>query len=553
MTKRPFLYVDIPLARLRPRQPQQRRATLFALCTLLAACPALATGCGDDDGGSPTVDAAPGSDASTGTDAAPGTDAGAGTDGGVTAPRVRLVLHGGGSEDDFLYKRFVEEAGNGHIVTLGARAADDADLTFWDGYFMSLGASSAETINTTTADEATSASLREILDRADGIFIRGGNQANYVEFWRDGPIHPGLMAAWERGAVLSGSSAGAMVLGGPIYDARVSGIGAYDALLDARDDAITLANSLIPALDNIGVVVDTHFTARGRVGRLPVFAAHAKEAHEAADADGEPPLAMGIDSRTAVLWRDDDTFEIIGHGSVTIIDPRMGTYSLDQGKPPQITGMGLWQLTAGYEFDLAALQRGDSPVLTRPAYVEKRSSTPATVGPLPSRSISGSDVQLRGLGSYQLGGLNDDDFGWRNGTLTLDEGFDALTGTLVVTRLYDNSDFFENYFGGMMWALAQRPEIIAIGADVGLSADITAVGQIVGGPGGYAMIIDAREATHMGVPPASDAPNSENWQTAAIEGALIRIINEDASWDVSAGPWTPGGVTVTAPVTAPPR
>jgi dipeptidase E len=49
----------------------------------------------------------------------------------------------------------------------------------------------------------------ELLDTADVIYVSGGNTANALAVWRVHGIDVALRAAWERGAVLGGVSAGA--------------------------------------------------------------------------------------------------------------------------------------------------------------------------------------------------------------------------------------------------------------------------------------------------------------------------------------------------------
>ncbi|MEM9493799.1 MAG: cyanophycinase, partial [Myxococcota bacterium] len=381
-------------------------------------------------------------------------------------------------------------------------------LYFWDDYFVSLGASSAATINTETRKEAMDPALTAIMDGADAIFIRGGDQSRYMAFWRDTPIHDQLIAAHARGALIGGSSAGAAMLGQPMYDGRIGSAVSYEVLLDPHDPYITFDTSLVSALDNL--IVDTHFTERGRLGRLAVFALRAPFAA------GSPGLGLGIDPRTAAFVHDDGTMDIVGRGSVTVLDPRPGVATLDKGVPPAIDRMRFWQLPAGYRIDLEAFRAdpgsaGD-PIVVRPDYVVPGPAAAAAIGPLPSMALDGDSAALREDGELTLGDLDSDRDNWRNGLLTLAEGNGALPGVLLVTRLFDDSDLFENHVGGMMWAVAQRPDIVAVGVDLYLDAGVAPPSQITAPADSYALVIDARRAAYVGVPPDGA------WQTAAIEG-----------------------------------
>ena len=507
-----------------------RRAPLSCSLVWLAACsgtsPADPDAAAVDARDQPVVDARPGDarpgDAASGADGsvAPdaAVDAGGDSDAGPPSAGVRLMLHGGGAEDDEVFARFVEATGYGRIVTIGA-VQDPGSypyLLFWDGYFTGLGASSVQTLNTENASEVTTALAMAMAD-ADGIFIRGGNQARYMELWRASPFQEQLVAAWQRGAVIAGSSAGAAVLGRPLYDARIGGVAAYEALLDPYDPYITFAQELIPALSNL--ITDTHFTERGRLGRLAVFALRAPFT------PGLQPLALGIDPRTAVLVYDDGSMEVIGRGSATLLDPRPGPNAIAPGVPPAVNEMRLWQMPAGYRFDIERARAGTDPVLARPTYVVPGPAAPPNLGPWPTAILDGDDLAQRSLGDFQLIGLDGDPDAWRTGGLSLMPGSGAWPGALIVTGLYNDSDYFENHLGGMIWAVAQHPEVVAIGVDIQLRAQGSAPCGLAGRSGGYALVVDAREASHVGVPPAG------GWQTAAIENGALRVISSTNPWD----------------------
>lgn len=436
------------------------------------------------------------------------------------------MIHGGSSEDDVIYTRFVEAADRGHIVTLGAVQDPGSypDLNFWNGYFMGLGATSAETLNTETRDEALDPGLAAAIDRADAVFIRGGDQSRYVAFWRDTPVHTALLAAWQRGAVIGGSSAGAALLARPIYDGRLGSAYSEEVLRDPYDRYITFAAGMLPALENI--VVDTHFTARGRLGRLAVFLLRAPF-----NAQHAPPIGMGVDSRTAAFIDSNGVMEVVGHGSVTVLVPGADPPILAPGSPPPIDGMGLWQFPDGYRVDLATLRSRDAtddPVLVRPAYVAPGLSEVPIVLPLPMARINGDDASQRSGGTLEIAGLEDDIDAWRLRMLMLRPGAGTWPGLIVMTTLFREYDYFENYIGGSMWTVAQHPELVVVGVDSGLSVSTAPSRQISPDGDGYAFVIDARTASYLGVP-------GEGWQTAALENAVLRVITAANPWRGAAG------------------
>jgi cyanophycinase len=432
-------------------------------------------------------------------------------------PRVRLMLHGGGAEEDDIYGLFVEAAGAGHLVTLGAVEEPESypDLLFWDGYFVGLGAASAQTLNTGSAADAGTQEVVDALAAADGIYIRGGDQSRYLEHWTGTALHDGLREAWERGAVVGGSSAGCALLGERVYDASVGSVAAWEALLDPQDPYITFTDGFLDALP--GVITDTHFTERGRVGRLAVFV-------ERWRADGEAgPLGVGVDPMTALFVWSDGTAEVVGNGSVTLLEPATEAATLTAGRPPDIRGQRLWQLPAGYRVDLGALPGGD-PVLERPAYAVPWTGWEPLPGDFGALSLSGSVHNHRYYGEWTIDGLEAHADAWRDGDLFLAGGSGDLPGVLLVTALYEDSDYYENHLGGMAWALAQHPETVVVGLDVYLSAAAEPPATLTTASDGYLLVLDGRSMTHAGV------PGDGGWLTAALEGALLSVVGPDSSW-----------------------
>lgn len=469
------------------------------LPAVLAMCLLLLSGCGGDD---------PADDDSSDI----------GDDDDTTAdPHIRLMLHGGGAEDDELYRRFVDATGNGHVVTLGAVEDPGSypDLLFWDGYFVGLGAMSAQTLNTQSTADAQTQDVIDTLAAADGVYIRGGDQARYLEHWTGTPLHDGLREAWDRGAVIGGSSAGCALLGERVYDASVGSVAAWEALLDPQDSYITFTDGFLEALP--GVITDTHFTERGRLGRLSVFVERWK-------ADGETaPLGIGVDPMTALFVSSDGTAEVAGNGSVTLVVPSEEDVTLTAGLPPDIPGQRIWQLPAGYRIDLGALPDGD-PVLERPGYVVVWTGWEPLAGDFVAQTLDGDLAAHRGLGDWQIVGLESHMDAWRDDELTLSAGSGDLPGLLLVTALYEDSDYYENHLGGMTWALAQHPDTVVVGLDVYLTAESGPPATLTPASDSYLLVLDGRSMTHAGI------PGDGGWQAAALEGARLSVVGPGTSW-----------------------
>ena len=420
------------------------------------------------------------------------------------ATNVRTFCHGGGFEDDALLRRLVVEGDA--VVTLGARDPGDAGLNAWDPVWLRLGAGSAVTVNTTSREDAEDADAVAAIDAAGLVYLRGGDQARYLEHWQGTALQEALSRAAARGAVLGGSSAGCMLLAAWAYDAREGSVAAYEALADAQDPWITFTEGFLPQLP---AVVDTHFTERGRLGRLAVFVARVAD-------QGGPSLGLGIDPNTAVVGLADGSFEIVGEGAVTLL--RAGESSPTLAAPPTIRGQRMWVMPAGYTFRLDT----SDPVVERPEWVG--SPRPSDqLAEWEGLTIDGDDAAQRSIGETLLTGL-DATGGWREGSLGRAPGEGRLPGVSVFTRLYDTRDAFEDHLGGLLWLLAARPGLVVVGVDVGNTVEAGADLSLTPGAGSVALILDGRAATHSALTP--DA----GWQRVALEGVSLDVVGEGSVW-----------------------
>ena len=93
------------------------------------------------------------------------------------------------------------------------------------------------------------------------------------------------------------------------------------------------------------VIIDQHFTQRNRLGRL-------------LSASSYNPflIGLGIDEDTAAFIGPDNVFEVVGNGTVTVIDAAAMTYSsmwqADQEEALSLLGLKIDVLGEGCRYDL---------------------------------------------------------------------------------------------------------------------------------------------------------------------------------------------------------
>lgn len=205
-----------------------------------------------------------------------------------------LLLMGGGREIKAAFQWFAAQAGHGHIVII--RASGDDALQDWI-YHDVGGVASVQTLVFHSRAPANDPHVLDILRHADGIFIAGGDQANYVRFWKGTPLNAVLNAHIRAGKPIGGTSAGLAILGQWGYGALDGGsIRSPEALADPVGPAVTLVDHFITIPLLRGIITDTHFAQRDRLGRLLAFVARVAKDHHTAAVTG-----LGVDQDSALL------------------------------------------------------------------------------------------------------------------------------------------------------------------------------------------------------------------------------------------------------------
>jgi beta-aspartyl-peptidase (threonine type) len=216
-----------------------------------------------------------------------------------------LLLLGGGDRNDEAMRWFFAKAGNGHIVVLRASYGPEIGREF---YRERSGVRSVETYVFTDRAAASDRKMLASLKRADGIFIAGGDQSRYVRFWKGTPVAAALDAHVNAGKPLAGTSAGLAILGEQLYGAMDGGsLQSADALADPFGLANTIERSFLHIALLKGIVTDTHFKERNRLGRLLAFLA---KAQAGAPADAQPYRGLGVDEDAAVAVEADGSTRV---------------------------------------------------------------------------------------------------------------------------------------------------------------------------------------------------------------------------------------------------
>jgi cyanophycinase len=192
--------------------------------------------------------------------------------------------------------------------------------------------------------------LVALLEGCDGIWMLGGDQNQIMRcLVRSDGSDSLLLAALRRrlaaGAVIGGTSAGAAVMCNPMIGGGTS-FGALCLPRASRAGHTEISDALLvsPGLGFFpGGVVDQHFDARSRLGRL-IEAAMVE--------DGARRPSFGVAEDSAMLWQAaSSTVTAIGAGGVYIADVRKARRQLVHGQS-RILGVALHYLADGDSWNL---------------------------------------------------------------------------------------------------------------------------------------------------------------------------------------------------------
>src|SRR5437763_3260012 len=178
----------------------------------------------------------------------------------TTATTPGTVLMGGGTDVDAAFQWMCQRSGNGDFLVIRATGTDA-----YNPYIQQL-CPSENSVATLIIPNRTMASDRSVIStiqNAEALWIAGGDQSNYINFWEGTPVEDQLNALIVRGASIGGTSAGMNVLTEFIYSALASqGVTSSQALADPFSRYITLDRDFVNISTLQGLIGDPHFVTR---------------------------------------------------------------------------------------------------------------------------------------------------------------------------------------------------------------------------------------------------------------------------------------------------
>ena len=248
----------------------------------------------------------------------------------------------GGAEDKEgsanILRKFLEVSGGSgaRVVIIPTASKLEETGRKYEKLFRQLGADEAKSLPFVTREDASKREWLDYIEKANAIFVTGGNQLRLTTILGGTLVARAIRAANARGVTVGGTSAGAAILSEHMIAHGAEGHTPHAG-----------AVALVPGFGLTNrIMIDQHFRQRDRLGRLLTALAYNPFA-----------VGVGLDEDTAAFIDHTRKLTVVGTGAITIIDASELTHSsiaeTKAGRPVSMTNVRLHVLIDGGTFDLA--------------------------------------------------------------------------------------------------------------------------------------------------------------------------------------------------------
>lgn len=258
----------------------------------------------------------------------------------LTEARGILMAIGGAEErtpESPILKEFVRLAGgkkaNIVVMTVATDSPEEVGAEYIE-VFEKIGVKSVQAVDVSSRADAIAEENIKAVREASGLFFTGGDQLHITSLIGGTELQKAIHEIYEKGIIIGGTSAGAAMMSNSMI---LQGDGEEAPKLGAVE--------MGPGMDLIvGCMIDTHFSQRGRHGRLLTAVAHYPQ-----------DMGIGLDENTAMIV-DKGEMRVMGTGAVTIIDAGGMTYAntpyVEKGQNLALADVKVHVVCEGEKFNL---------------------------------------------------------------------------------------------------------------------------------------------------------------------------------------------------------
>jgi cyanophycinase len=243
----------------------------------------------------------------------------------------------GGAEEKFhnpeILDKFVDICGgkDARIAIIPTASELEDTGRNYEKLFRKIGIKHAEVLQLITRKDCQSDKYLDYIEKADGVFMTGGNQLRLSTTLGGTPVAQAIRRRNADGMHVAGTSAGAAFM--------------PEHMIAGGEEGSTPSPDMVTMAPGLGLTNDQHFRQRDRLGRLLTALAYNPFA-----------VGIGLDEDTAAFIKPGDNLEVVGSGGITIIDPTKLSYSsmdrAKRGEPVSLIDVKLHILISGGCFEI---------------------------------------------------------------------------------------------------------------------------------------------------------------------------------------------------------
>lgn len=249
------------------------------------------------------------------------------------------VLMGGGTDVDAAFQWMCGRSGGGDFLVIRATGTNA-----YNPYIQQLCPSenSVATLIIPSTTAANDPFVLNTINAAEAIWIAGGDQSDYINFWTGTPVQTALNNAIQRGVPIGGTSAGMNVLTKFVYTAQATqGVTSSQALANPFNKYITLGQNFVNIASLPPMIGDPHFVTRDRMGRDLAFLCRIWTNNWS-----NAPRAVDVDEATALLVDAAGSATIVGASTAYFLQAPGAPQVCQSGTPLTYQNIGVYRISA---------------------------------------------------------------------------------------------------------------------------------------------------------------------------------------------------------------
>lgn len=264
----------------------------------------------------------------------------------TTSTTPGTVLMGGGTDVDAAFQWMCQRSGNGDFLVIRATGTDA-----YNPYIQQLcpAENSVATLIIPNRTAASDPFVISAIENAEALWIAGGDQSDYINFWKGTALEDTVNALIVRGVPIGGTSAGMNVLSEFVYSAQASqGVTSSQALANPFNRYVTLVRDFVNVSILQGVIDDPHFVTRDRMGRDLAFMCRVYT-----NGWSSLPRDIAIDEQTALLIDGSGNGKVVGISTAYFMQAPGAPQVCQPSTPLTYLNIGVYRINASGSFNLS--------------------------------------------------------------------------------------------------------------------------------------------------------------------------------------------------------